>query len=222
MRFLLVAFLASACMVSAPEPVRYTVVRGDTLGEIATEHGVTVEQLRAWNDLEGDLIEVDQVLLIHRGQGTAEPEPAARPRARTSGTAAGSASTASTDDETFVLPPEQPCLEPPDADAVAEGDMVGSQGLSPEQVKTAFHAFVPRTTSCLPDGWTGSATVQLDLSIGCNGRVTGVEVFSGGGLPDPVLGCITERFRYAPFPAHDLPRGEQARVPIRYSGTPPP
>ena len=30
---------------------RYQVKRGDTLWEIATAHGVTVEELREWNDL---------------------------------------------------------------------------------------------------------------------------------------------------------------------------
>jgi len=50
-------------------PVRYAVQRGDTLGEIAKDHGVSVGQLRQWNGIEGDLIEVGQVMLIYPGEG---------------------------------------------------------------------------------------------------------------------------------------------------------
>ena len=63
----------SACFMGAaylwlqpapgPEPVRYSVVRGDTLAEIAKAQGVTVAQIRAWNAIEGDLIEVGRLEL---------------------------------------------------------------------------------------------------------------------------------------------------------------
>ncbi|MDP6935175.1 MAG: LysM peptidoglycan-binding domain-containing protein, partial [Myxococcota bacterium] len=53
---------------------QYVVVRGDTLFEIARDHGVTVEDLRSWNGLKGDLIEVGQVLSIH----VPEPDEAAQ------------------------------------------------------------------------------------------------------------------------------------------------
>ena len=36
------------------------VQRGDTLGKLAKTHGVTVQDLRALNDLDGDLIQVGQ------------------------------------------------------------------------------------------------------------------------------------------------------------------
>ena len=44
---------------------KYTVVKGDTLGEIAKANGTTVEFLAKVNEIENvDLIEVDQVLYI--------------------------------------------------------------------------------------------------------------------------------------------------------------
>ncbi|MBC2314102.1 LysM peptidoglycan-binding domain-containing protein [Listeria welshimeri] len=42
----------------------YTVVAGDTLGHIASDKGVTVNQLKSWNNLSSDLIVVGQKLSI--------------------------------------------------------------------------------------------------------------------------------------------------------------
>ena len=215
----LLTTLVIASCTQAPQPKRYVVVRGDTLGEIATTHGVTVDQLRAWNDLQGDLIEVDQVLIIHAASaspGTPEPVGVAPRRKRRS---AGTSEPAEADAEApLVMPQAKPCLAGPEATTQGEGfETVSSQGLAPGDVKAAINRFVPRTASCMPDGWTGRATVQVDLLIGCNGLLTSAEVHSSGGLPDETLACITDRLRYAEFPAHDLPDGEQARVPLRYA-----
>ncbi|MCZ2814199.1 LysM peptidoglycan-binding domain-containing protein [Modestobacter sp. VKM Ac-2979] len=53
--------------VPAPEPVTeatYTVVAGDTLGQIALDHGTTVAELVAVNGLSSTVIMVGQVLLL--------------------------------------------------------------------------------------------------------------------------------------------------------------
>ncbi len=207
---LAIALSASPDADPAPEPVRHVVVRGDTLGRIAAAHGVSVDDLRAWNRLEGDLIEVGQVLVVHgAGAPTAPAAAPARRRAR------ATPATAAPDDG-LRLPPEAPCLAPPTADPDDDGFATrASSGLSADQVKRAFDAFAPRMATCLPDGWAGATTVQLDLRIACTGRVADAEVFSAGGLPDEVQRCLLDRVRYAPFPAHDLPDGERARVPLR-------
>ncbi|MBN1947248.1 MAG: penicillin-insensitive murein endopeptidase [Bradymonadales bacterium] len=44
--------------------IRHTVRRGETLSELANEYGVTVDEIRRWNDLESDLIRVGQELII--------------------------------------------------------------------------------------------------------------------------------------------------------------
>ena len=43
---------------------------GDSLSKLAKRHKVTVEQLRNWNELKGDLIKVGQVLQIDAGGST--------------------------------------------------------------------------------------------------------------------------------------------------------
>lgn len=48
---------------STPGPV-YTVVRGDSLSAIALREGRSVAELREWNGISGDLIEVGQVLTV--------------------------------------------------------------------------------------------------------------------------------------------------------------
>lgn len=71
---LVVALLLLGAMfvpVGGASPPTYIVVRGDTLGRIAGAEGVTVSQLRGWNGISGDLIDVDQVLKLgESGPGT--------------------------------------------------------------------------------------------------------------------------------------------------------
>ncbi len=56
--------------VAAAGTVVYEVAPGDTLGAIASEYGVSVSDLRRWNDLSGDRISIGQELRIHtRGSG---------------------------------------------------------------------------------------------------------------------------------------------------------
>ena len=55
----------------APTRLVYRVRRGDTLYGIARKHGVTVEELRAWNNLRGSAIGIGDRLSIHsRGDGS--------------------------------------------------------------------------------------------------------------------------------------------------------
>lgn len=52
----------------------YEVVSGDTLSKIARAHSVSVEDLRKWNDLHGDMLKVGQELKLsssHASAGTA-------------------------------------------------------------------------------------------------------------------------------------------------------
>ncbi len=51
----------------------YTVVSGDTLGKIASKYDVTVSQLKAWNNLNSDLIVVGQTLSLQAPAQSAEP-----------------------------------------------------------------------------------------------------------------------------------------------------
>ena len=48
-----------------PEVTVYRVRSGDVLGTIARKHGVSIRELRQWNNLRGDMIRVGQKLYIH-------------------------------------------------------------------------------------------------------------------------------------------------------------
>jgi membrane-bound lytic murein transglycosylase D len=47
------------------ETIYHRVVVGDVLGRIAQRYGVTVSELRRWNDIKGDQIDVGEVLTLH-------------------------------------------------------------------------------------------------------------------------------------------------------------
>ena len=64
--FALIALLVALFLPlggSEPGPV-YTVVRGDSLSVIARREALSVAQLRSWNGIDGDLIEVGQQLAV--------------------------------------------------------------------------------------------------------------------------------------------------------------
>jgi plasmid stabilization system protein ParE len=46
------------------QPLYYTVKRGDALSLIATKFGATADQIRQWNQLEGDRVKIGQRLLV--------------------------------------------------------------------------------------------------------------------------------------------------------------
>lgn len=213
--------LMMACWSPAPEsapPVHYVVVRGDTLGKIADAHGVSVDALRTANGLTGDLIEVDQVLVIPAGRGAV-----AKPVVRSKKGRRSKSAKAPTSADGLVMPQPKPCLSGPDPSQLSDDEaMVGSQGLTTSEIKAAIGAFTPHTASCLSEDFRGTATVMLDITIGCDGLVDDATIIEDGGLPNDTVACISRRVHFAPFPAHDLPLGEQVRVPMHYRYLPPP
>lgn len=54
---------------SDSEQETYTVVEGDNLYRIALEHNIPLETLMSWNDLSGDLIYPDDVLIVSSEEG---------------------------------------------------------------------------------------------------------------------------------------------------------
>lgn len=53
---------------STSSRLAYKVKSGDALGTIASRHGVSISQLRSWNNLNSNLIKVGQILIIHKDQ----------------------------------------------------------------------------------------------------------------------------------------------------------
>ena len=194
-----------------PAALDHEVLRGDTLGRIAAEYGVSVEQLRAWNGLEGDLIHVGQVLRIHAAGKESDPGPR-RARSRAGATAPTSGSAR-------ALPPELPCLPPPDPEALGEGDepvFLASLGLSQAQVEAAMGAALPGLHSCVAPGSEPSGVLTFELQVACTGRVSSVRVLDRATLPDPLVDCVADSLRYAAFPAHDLPDGFGFHYPVSF------
>jgi LysM repeat protein len=58
----------TAALAAAPESTAYRIRRGDTLTTIARRFGVSVEELRRWNQIDSDRIVVGQAITI-RGTG---------------------------------------------------------------------------------------------------------------------------------------------------------
>ncbi|MFH1469964.1 MAG: LysM peptidoglycan-binding domain-containing protein [Pseudomonadota bacterium] len=193
-----------------PEPERYVVVRGDTLGRIAAAYSVSVQQLRDWNGIEGDLIEVGQVLVVH---GVAPGEPSSRPRApHRARTVSGGVGP--------QLPAEQPCLPPPDPDVQGEGDepvFLASRGLSQAQVEAAMAAVTPGLVDCVPPDERPDGVLALEIAVACSGRVASLRVLGHDGLSASLATCASEKLRYAAFPAHDMPDGFSFRYPLRFA-----
>jgi len=57
-----------------PTTTTYRVRRGDTLGEIAGRHGVSIAEVRRWNSLSTTVIRVGQRLTIHENGASAAPK----------------------------------------------------------------------------------------------------------------------------------------------------
>ena len=201
-----------------PEPLRYAVVRGDTLTRVGKKHGVSVEDLRSWNGLQGDLIEVDLVLLIWpRGGGETLAVTSSGRQLRRSADhdPPGDARAG------LHMPSEQPCLAGPALDqlsaAADELQLLASRGLSQAQVEAAMNAFIPTLFRCVPEGGQPDGILELELTVACTGRVAQVEQADLGGLADELAACVAETRRYTPFPAHDMPGGFEFRYPLRFS-----
>jgi len=201
---------ACTAQLTAPPLVEVTVVRGDTLSKLAGTHGTTVEALRAENGIEGDLIEVGQVLRIPAGGGGEPPRraPKPSPRKATAPKAAGHG---------LTRPTPQSCLAAPDGSDLGEEGMVASKGLSRGQVQGVMGPLLQHTLGCpaQEDTWpTGSVTAEL--TVACDGTVASVRVLSTTGLASGTVDCVKDVLGYGGFPPHDLPDGYVFTQPVRF------
>lgn len=202
-------FLLACTTPVEDERLSVTVVRGDTLFEIAEAHGVTLEALRAANGIEGDLIEVGQVLRIPSG-GTVPAPASPRPRPK--------AVRPATSGHGLQRPSPQPCVPPPSGTDLADEGMVASVGLSAAQVRGVMGQHLQHTLACAQGepAWPTGA-VQAELTVACDGTVSAVRVLSSEGLAPDTVDCVRDVLGYAGFPAHDLPEGYTFTQPVRFS-----
>ncbi len=106
------------------------------------------------------------------------------------------------------MPAPKKCLAGPSD--VAEGagpTMAGSAGLSEPDIRATMSRFVPKALGCVSGAATFDGTVETEITVGCDGRVTAVSIEHNNGVPQAVAACLRDTLRYAPFPAHDMPDG---------------
>ena len=111
------------------------------------------------------------------------------------------------------LPAEKACLPPP-TDA-AEDEMVASAGLDPDAVRASMRVAAQGVLPC----FKGSPTVTMLLSVqvACTGRVSAVTIEDDGGAESLTQACVEAGLKYAAFPAHALPDGDQFEYPLTYN-----
>ncbi len=240
-KLLLVLLLVAAGVLLVPlggsAPESHSVIRGDTLGRIARDRGVTVDDLRSWNGIEGDLIEVGQVLapgptgagaplwqqLLDRFRPQ-PPEPLAvtepTPERASQARRARSPSPPSDVDaeapsyKPLRMPAPKPCLDP--TTGVGDSSFGRSQGLDHAQINQAVAASQKETFRCFEGRPESQGEATLSLVVGCDGLVlrSAVEEHDTGDNDFAV--CVAEVFRHAPFPAHARDEAEFA-VPLRFT-----
>ena len=211
---LILALLLFACTSSEPEFSEYTVVRGDTLFVIARDHGVGVDELKAWNGLDSDLIEIGDTLKIYGHEDGVVAGSTRTAKKRTRSQKRPSDASEGTDEVRLPTPKAKRCLAGPTGEGLGDEGAVASVGLSRDQVKAGMNGIVSYTLRCVPPT---SGRVMTDVTVGCDGLVKEVVIESGGPYDNDALSCITDTIRHAQFDAHQLPDGMNFGYPLVFT-----
>lgn len=113
----------------------------------------------------------------------------------------------------LVMPEPQACIEGLFAD---EPEFAVYDGLSVMQLGQSMDDFIPNLFRCVPEKTSLHGTVELQITVGCDGRVEGVAVQVTENLDASLISCVSEMMHYAPFPAHDTPSGVQFLYPMQF------
>ncbi len=203
-----------------PPPTLHTVMRGETLAVIAKQYQVDIDELVEWNHLASpDRIEVGQELSVGNGEKPRLNKQTPKKKSKRHRVKTAEVSVEAAPSGTWPKlkkPAVQACLGGPKEISADEG-MAASEGLSEDQVRTSMSTFLDQTVRCLSDGVTPQGTLLLEITVGCNGTVSGVTIEDLGEFPPDVGSCIADVLAYAPFPAHDQPDGYVFGFPLHFS-----
>lgn len=179
-------------------PTPYEMVEGDTPARVAQRWGVSEVQVRNWNP-EVETASTGDLLYVFVPPGT---EPVPLPKA------------------TVAKPPRKHArrsrCKAQRTDA-AEGEIVAAEGLSQGQIQAVVAKRLPRTLSCLPAGLNGEYQMIVEITVGCDGRVTNTYTVGAGALSPSTTRCVEKVFRGARFPAHDMPDGQSFQYPLTFT-----
>jgi TPR repeat protein len=120
----------------------------------------------------------------------------------------------------LTLPDANPCisteplLQAEHEDGVA---IATTQGLDSRQIKSALGPFYAHLDACGRKAEVVPVAEEImEITVGCDGRVTDVYAMGTSDWPHPVTSCVTDALYYAGFPAHALPDGSTFLIPIRF------
>ncbi len=204
-----VAAAAALFWLRRPQTPTHTVTDGETLVDIASAHGVSVDKLIAWNNLANEPLAAGTELFL------AHPD---QPRVERS---VVGAATGVGKELPFSKPRAERCLAGPSfadlADEDSEPAMAASMGLGLDQVQGSMNSFLPKLFICVPSGYEPNGTIDLAITVGCDGVVKTVEVEDDDGLDDRLVGCVQDALGFVDFPAHDMPDGFLFQYPMVFT-----
>lgn len=93
----------------------------------------------------------------------------------------------------------------------------GGGGIGLDAIRLAMAQIGRSTIRCFPAGSQGGWVVEVEVTVGCDGRVSHVALLDGGGVPSAVSSCVTQTIGYASFPAHGTPGGVTFQYPMRFT-----
>jgi hypothetical protein len=119
----------------------------------------------------------------------------------------------------LTMPAAKRCLEADldlDLDAEEDFGVSTSMGLTAGDIGEAVRAFQEQTLRCYEEVADAAGSMQLELTVGCDGRVSDVVLVDETIGEDAFVKCVADTMRYAPFPAHDRAEGAVFELPLRY------
>lgn len=109
-------------------------------------------------------------------------------------------------------PRPEPCI-PFDPDP-EEGVAIGTEGLSYGQVKEALNGVIQTALYCQRPAGFSEVHMTFELTVGCDGVISQLEVSDAGGAPESYVQCVANVVRKADFPAHDVADGMPVTYPV--------
>ncbi len=148
------ALLLPGSIVRA-DPSIWTVQSGDVLSSIAQRFGVTVEQLRTWNGLEGDRIRVGQALVLHAPEASNAEAALAAPEAAVQAPAPAPTSAAAPSPAPAAPPPSGPTITVASGQTLSgiaqrlgvslESILAANPSLDPDRIRAGARIVVPES-----------------------------------------------------------------------------